>query len=282
MRVEDLPVASLGKLFGFDTERQSFLDQARGAAARANEIRNSLRYSKLEPTAAQNAELAALDSARAKATWMHDHLHSLCSNLRAWLTGLPRGTTLETVETPANPVRRGETLEAAIERIRDQITTVGNQLDMTRHAPLPRADQKDLIRDWVRLTAARCRPMISFQNDQCRVDLLRPDADAHTAFLDGLSVLARAVPDALAAMLIKDLDDAGMPGANDGALSAPDRIAKVAQLERELLTLERDEEHLIERAHASGVLVQRRETASAAAVLNVRIAARKAAAAVAA
>jgi hypothetical protein len=275
MRVDDLPVEALGRLVHFDTDRQTYFDQVRGATARANEIRHSLAYSREQPTPAQEAELTALDNARAKAQWMHDQLHGLTSNLKQWLHGLPKGTVLEMAEVPPNPVRKGETLEKAINRVRGEIVSVGNRLDVTKHAPRPKDERKADAAEIVRQRAALGRPRYDERGGHLVPDHVDPTKmDRDTVFVDVLNYDAWKNPDAVLAAYHRDID--AMPDPVD-AMPTPERISRVGELSAALLELERQEEHLIERAAGSGLLIERRTDASPAAVLNVRVGARRAA-----
>jgi hypothetical protein len=279
MKPEALPRAALNKWVGFETAKAAHLAAARNAAAEANEIRRACAYAKIAPDPLQQVRLDHLDAQRSQAQTAHDELHDLCSNLQQGLGSLPRDARLEPTPPPLIQLVGDETIADALTKTREQIAALGRKLDMVRMAPLPIEAKRDLAREYALSLAARCRPAISFHNDQIRCDFLRPESDPQTAFLDGLSALAWINPDAFADALIREIDAMPEPGSS---IDATSRIKEVARLEREIIMLERREEALVEIGLREGLALSRRSECSALAVFGVRVVTGRNAASVAA
>lgn len=275
MRVEDAPLHIVRRLTQYEVERQALLNAARNAATRANEIRNSLRYRRQEPNAAENEELSVLDAHRDKAQRDHDELHGLVSSLRQWLNSLPAQTKLELAPSPMISLTGNETLIEQVEAIRREITRVGNRLSVVRHAVLPKSEMKQLAKAYAESLARP--PTVSFANDAIRCDFLTMQSDAQTAFKDLLHLLAWADASLIWKALHKMID--GLPDLGEAAMSASARIKETNRLADELLSLERREEAMLAIAEREGLSVVRRSEASPQAILGVRIVGRREAAA---
>jgi hypothetical protein len=73
----------------------------------------------------------------------------------------------------------GKTLAVAIEAVRGEIAELKRQLDVTRRAPLPQADQRALVESFVIELMRRGRPSVAVVGDKLRLqfrgDMLAPE-----------------------------------------------------------------------------------------------------------
>lgn len=117
---------------------------------------------------------------------------------------------------------------------------------------------------WIAKRAAECDPSIgNLLRGQAELDLSALDAGGRRDLEPALCLL---VPDAIREMIAQRLD-AALDGQQ--TMSAEDRERRLADIEAELLQLERDEETIVERLEADGVPTARRADADPRAVLGL-------------
>jgi hypothetical protein len=162
--------------------------------------------------------------------------------------------------------RQGETAAQAVDRTRDEIVAVQNNLDIVQRAPLPRDDLKKTAGVLVALLAQRCKPKVSAGRDGVEVAFSDPRADTLCHHLDIAAFYAWLDPTAMVRAIEREIDK--LPDTL-APMSAKERERRAGELAGQLLELERMEEMLIEMAASEGIDIGRRENASAAAVLGI-------------
>jgi hypothetical protein len=157
--------------------------------------------------------------------------------------------------------KRGETIVAAVERVRQQIADLTSQLDDLRAAPLTRTELRKRAAALVDELAERGRPIAHVERGEFSVQWRRTlSAIPGMTPTDAVALLAWIDPDTLVARLMGEIPDA--PG-----VSAAERERREPELEAQILALERVEEALIEKTTE----VARRPNANPAAILGVMV-----------
>jgi hypothetical protein len=257
MMVTDLPEAAAQKMICFQDDCDAALAASRDAAQ---------RLSQLTPDADPRL-VERLQHRRGEASNKHAELSALVNNLKTWVNKV-RGT-LEVVEPASVKLEQGEAIAAAVERTRDSISALQSRLQNISDAPPPKAEDKRRAAALVAERGKRGRPRYDSRSDRLAIEHVDPQTqDIHTAVNDFVNVLAWFAPDLLLAAYTRDIDEAPERA---HALLPEERSRRLAELSGQLETLERSEEALIEQAAAAGIEIARREDASPAAVLGVRL-----------
>jgi hypothetical protein len=196
----------------------------------------------------------------------------LLARLREWVRDLPGDARLDVAKPPSISLEGPH--RDVVARVRREIEAKKRDLFATWSARASRDDARRQARELVYRLAASARPSVSVERGELRVhgfqDGVTPVGPPTTPQVVGL--LAWLDRDAVVAALEREIDALpGAIGASAGALSRDARAARIAQLEGEILDLERAEEGIIEDALLSGVDLPRRQDASPAAVLGVRL-----------
>ncbi len=260
----ELPEAAKEKLLSLDAARVEAEDAARSARARINGMGRDA-----DPRIVEKLQQAA-----ERHRQRHDDLHALTASVRQWLNGLAPGVALETYAAVGTKPHKGETVVQAIARLRDEITATKNHLRTVKAAPLPRADAKALAAVYVQQLAERGRPQVWFDRERLNVafvDPRRPDSFAH--FLDVAAFAAWLNPDVMVTRFEEAID--ALPPETQTAMPKEEQEKRAAELAAALLELERQEEFLISTAAGDGLAIERRPTASPAAVLSVVVVAKQ-------
>lgn len=196
----------------------------------------------------------------------HREAAALNTHLLRWLER-NRSVELEDLPVARPRLLKGETAVDAITRVRDRIAALRSEHTATEGAMLPIADLKALVRSHVQTLADRARPKITAESDKVEVTFRskgegwsnKPDLEGLLAWLD---------PAAFEARLCEEL--AGTPSTSI-RLSREEKSAALSKLRVDMDALEREEEALIEMAtDTNGVTIERRASASPAAILGVR------------
>jgi hypothetical protein len=246
----ELPEQAKSRLRDLELAKMSAEDAMRGTA---------MRLSGLSPDA--DPELCdKLAGERQRQSHRHSQLTQLVSRCRQWLAELPRDSVLQV----APPISGVELKPGAIEAARHEIAALRQQLIAVRGASLPVSDQKALAEQYVVKLMRQGKPTVAVVRDELKVT---PRGDM-VAAEDVLALLAWAAPDAVLRSLEREIDH--LPE-RSGALPQSERLARVAELEAQLLTLERHEESLIMQAAAVGQEVLPRLDMSPLALLNVAL-----------
>jgi hypothetical protein len=257
-----LPAAAAAKLAEIGLSRDAALDSMRGAQGRINSL-------------PQSAEGLAhrLAAERDKHAERHRVLSMLVSRLNQFHVELRLGPGFVVEPAPAVDIKlkASETPSAAIAAVRKDIGRVLGEIATTRALPMKRASQLEAMRAYLAGLAARSWPKVVFDAKGNATVRWIEDMATMDGVL-GLLVFALGSDQVASAFALK------LPAEASNAISPLERERKLAGLAAELLSLERKEESLIEKASADGTEVLRRPDASPLAVLGIAIVAAKEAA----
>ena len=183
----------------------------------------------------------------------------MLGRVRGFLATLPPGTVLEAIPLAKPQMRTGETVLEVIARVRGELAAAQCELMQLRAAPLPIDDLKQMATEAVSRFAT---PSLQVQDG--RLDIGWPkDPVAFLAWVNAEQVVAR---------LHEQIDRLPAPA---NALSAAERNRRTTEISARILELEHEEEALVEAALEAGHDgVSRREVASPAVVLGVRVSTR--------
>ncbi len=243
-----LPPAAQDILNSLELARDSALDAGHSAASRLSGL----------PRDASAGQRERLSAERDRHAERHRVLAQIVSRINQFRTELAAGVVLEPAPAVEIKLKSGETPSDAVERLRGEISAIRQQLQATRSAPLPLADQKQLIAQSVLERAQSGRPRVVVADDAARI-----------AFRENIpvtSLLCWLMPDVMTAALSAELIERA------GAMPADERTRKVAELEALLLAAERSEAALIERARETGIEVLPRVDMDVRAFLGVNVA----------
>jgi hypothetical protein len=207
-------------------------------------------------------------------------------NVMAWLRdgGMPAGTMLESLEIEAPKLLKGEGALDGIERLRRRVRELRADLRRIQSAPFPSAHARARMHEQVEALAQRGAPDISslIEHDGAIAwPTLRlrsmviggPEALAFGEVIDTVGLFAWMHRDAL----IARLDAEVASSADDGAALSPEaRETAAAEVQADLLAVERDESALVWQALAQGLPVEHRADVSPLALLGLQLVSRPA------
>jgi hypothetical protein len=226
-----VPESAQRRLEQLDVEVGMALDQMRSLQSRANMV---------EPGSDLHERLMA---ARDEQGRRHNHLSRVASSCRQYLfeLRLPPGEVLApvTARASAQPAK-GETAAQAIGKLRIEMLVIAQELARARSAPLPIADQIALAEQYISRRAMLATPRIVIQRDV--LNLVWAD-DVVVSKSDLISLLCWLAPKSVLGAVRAGIEAA--PAAAN-AMAAVERDAKVAELSRALLDLERREVALLD------------------------------------
>jgi hypothetical protein len=198
--------------------------------------------------------------------------------IEIFLGTLASGTTpfagpLRAIERAPSKPQPGETLIAAINRVRTEIAAVKMRLAGVVNAPPTRAELEAAVDAYVADLVAKGQPSIVLGGNG-KITIAMPDV-----MTMGAPSTAFHAPSGSASALLAARDPKGLrtlilsnaPTCEDG-ISAADRTKLRAQLDAQLLALEHAEEDYVRQALASGVEVHRRADVSGWALLGLTVA----------
>ena len=230
-----------------------------------------------EDLVAEQKRLTELDADRSKAAQSGG---TLLSNVRAWVGDGRQGTVMESIKVPTPKLSKGETITAAIDRLRQQAKDLRTKLVEIERAPEPSAVARAKAREQLAALAARgtidvCRLVgqaggkIDFPETQLTLKVYNsePAAVAIGQVPDVLSLLALLNGPALTAICDKAIaatsDDAH-------ALTTEQRQKQTAQNMDALFAVELDQATLTFEAWRDGLPIEANPDIQPAAVLAVR------------
>jgi hypothetical protein len=259
----ELPAAAAAKLTELTLARDAALDSMRGAQGRMDSL----------PADAANQMRERLTVERDRHGERHRQFSMLVSRLNQWCIELrlPPRTLLELASAVLDiKLASGETVSGAVAAVRSEIAGVQRELASVRAAPLKKSSQQEAINAYLARLAQSARPRIGFDvRGNARVSWTE---DMIVSKDDLLGLLAFILgPEQISAAFARELEQE--PERAD-ALSPLERDKRIAELSASLLSLERREETLIERAASDGIEVLRRSDAAPLAVLGVEIVAK--------
>jgi hypothetical protein len=199
----------------------------------------------------------------------------------AWLkSGMPGGTTLEDAEEVQPQLPKGESVIEGVERLRRRCRELKADLHRITSAPYPSGYCKARAKEQIEALAMQGAPIVSnvVEHDG---DLIWPMTSLRSEVLGGeLPSLAFAEifnPVALACwlhrdLLIKRLDDEINAEADDAAaLTHEARQRAGAEVQGDLLDIERQEAALVWQAQQQGLPVEHRGDCSPQAILGAAL-----------
>lgn len=240
---------------------------ARAAAASANGRRKDLLGNRGDPEV--EIEIARLTQQQAHHDHRYRELSGLAAQITQWLTAQPPSAKFEITKSHSPEIRKGETLQRAVARVRAEIVEVQQQLRATRSAAMPKDDAKVAARAYVDALIAKARPSVKLSGGALEVDFSSNDSYGAST-RRAVELMAWLHPEQFVARLEAEID--ALPEAKV-SMSAEAKRARAAELVDVIDQLERDEEALIAKAEADGIEILRRATASPLAVLCLRRAA---------
>lgn len=208
--------------------------------------------------------LALAESSQAERRERAKRAANLVAELQSWLQARQRnGTAFRSMPPPKVDLKQGESPLQAVDRIRDQIAATRAELQQVKAMRHDDVTLKAQAKESVKLYASQGRQELTNLTDVLE---LKPPNDIHLikARTAALSVCAWLFPGEMLAKLEAEID--ALPG--EGVTPA-DRRTKIAELTRQLDSLERQEEALICHASAQGQFISRRTDASPTAVLAI-------------
>jgi len=196
--------------------------------------------------------------------------------LQGWVEQLPAGTTMKSHVLLKVGSARGSIPEQ-VASIRDEVAGLAEERERVSSAPKHSSEVKAMARRQLLALAERGRPdltallhgngQLSFTR-QTETRWLNERPVTVDGDIDVSALMAWLDHDLLAARLEAEID----AQTNDEfALAAADRTARLAEIDADILSLERQEEVMIEAAEKSGQDIPRRPEASPLAILSVSI-----------
>jgi hypothetical protein len=268
--LERLPVQGRSKLQLIADLAADALADADAAQSRLNDLARRSRPDGVgeDPSVVRLAAKVEVQTDR------HQALFGLFNACQRWLRSLPPAVELEVVAAPGPPpdiVGKDEmvTAEEAAMRLRSRLAQLTIERMEVANAPEPKADIKRAIRAQMANLAADSGPTLRAERGKVEAVFLDHRADFGITPSWVAGVLCWLLPTEMAKAL-DAMVDAAIP--DDGSsMTMDEQRAALEALDREIEVLERSEESLIETAFTRGVDVLRRQSASPAAVLGVRL-----------
>ena len=249
-------------------QSQEAFDALNSVTRRLSDLNRSLSSAPASDIRAITEEIKRLRERQSDLAAKHRNLADLCSAIDYWLAS--NHEPLEHLKRPIKAApKAGETLSAAIIRIRGDIAALYRERANIQRAGIPAEDLKASAAEYVQRLRAKGAPRIIADHEQdFRVEFTFSEAWEDKGIRSSLpAILCWLDPDAFAARLHDAIDKRpGMPL----TMSSSARASKLSDLEAQILQAERDEESLIEAAEESGILVMRRLDATPLAVLSLR------------
>jgi hypothetical protein len=263
-------IALIGRTERLREDLSHLRSEQQQAAARARELGSdeaataaAAQYD--EAIREVQSEIDRLASERQKREAKRDDTARLVGALRGWLQDCSiRAQPLAPHQHQPPKLRDNETPMDALPRIRGEIERLGRDLQLLAAAALPIAEMRERARQWVSELASAGRPVLRTAAGAFSIEWM-PGAHGGPMAPAGVAVLAATFPDALLAVVEAEIVKVGGTG-----LSSGERPGREKELRGKLLSLERDEEALVEMALAAGFDVVRRPACNALAVLNLR------------
>lgn len=248
-------------------------DVLRGTVNRASELNRVMLLRSAGDIEDEKAELSRLQALQAQQQRRHMEIANCVMRLRRFFMELPASVDLEDAPREKVQARKGESLPDAINRVRLEISRAQSEVRKLSQAGPRAADLKRAARKYVMQLAETGRPKITATHEKFEIEFqtggftLAPNVRAIISWLD---------PDALIKRLEDEIDALPVPPLT---LSLKEKNERLTVAKAKLLTLEREEEALIEAASDDGQRIVRRYDADPVAVLGVQIKRTKAVAA---
>ncbi|WP_157961401.1 hypothetical protein [Microvirga flavescens] len=222
-----------------------------------------------------DAEIARIDAALVRPT---THLPSLFAKLEKWVRGqVAKGNSFQVAPPVSSPLKKGEIQADAVERIRQRIRHLREDLKTVKAAPIPSEMAKRLAREQIEARAKAARPDVLELVEtggkvkwptSANLHMIRLRDDAASVVVpqvDVVGLLAWISGDALIAGIEREIDDMAD---DQNALTPQEQKTRKAEILADILAFEREEEAIIE---TTGTAIVRRLDADPRAILGVAI-----------
>ncbi|QWG13645.1 hypothetical protein KMZ29_02595 [Bradyrhizobium sediminis] len=247
---------------------QEARDAASSVTRRASDLGRALATAPASEAANIEHELTRLRARQSELAAKHRNQADLIAAITHWLSSATG--TLETVKPAKAALQKGETISAAVVRLRARIHALTTERVKVMQAGVPIADLKAQAAAYVDALVDRGRPRIIADHRRDFEVQFRVGETWSDAGLAGRlpAILAWLDPDQFLAKLNQTIDAMPTP---PFAMSGKARAQKLIALEASLLQCEREEEALIESSEETGPVILRRLTADPRAVLCLGI-----------
>lgn len=264
-----LPTLARVKLDRLFTGEQEARDAVGAVSRRLSDLGKSLATAPASDAGSIEHELTRLRARQSDLAAKHRNLADLNAAITHWLSSATG--TLEYVKPVKAALQKGETISAAIVRLRQRIRALASERVKVMQAGLPIADLKAQAAAYVDALAGRGSPRIVADH---RRDFEVQFAVAENWEDQGLraklpAILAWLDPDGFKKRLTDAIDKMPQPAFT---ISGKARAQKLIGLEAELLQCEREEEALIDASEeGEGPIILRRLDADPRAILCIEI-----------
>jgi hypothetical protein len=195
---------------------------------------------------------------------------ALASSVVGFINSLPPNVALDPAKVIRPKVQDGETVRAAVERIREEIAECISDQMVTKAAPPPKADLRKQAKAHVQALADKARPGVHVdgRSGSLIVRWMQSEAiqGARVKADEVAGLLAAVLPAEMTRLLIAQVDALAEPRLS---LTRDQKAERLAEIAARLDGLEREEEALIELASRDGVEIMRRPEASGYAILGL-------------
>jgi hypothetical protein len=239
---------------------------------RIAETENLIRLTNQETDAAQVAALQEEIKRQVGRRDIHEHrfltLNRRLVGLTTWLSQLAPGVVLEDAPAPDNP-GDGKLGEKGVDYCRDEIHRLIEARKHTARALLPMDTVLQQVDAHVDALAKRGAPAITMEKDQLSV---RHSFDGFgSSPSNSIAMMAWLHPDEMKQRLRDEVLAIRETQRSLPVMTQEARKAKLRELDARILAFEYEEEALICEAAECGQSIERRENASPAAVLGVKM-----------
>ena len=202
------------------------------------------------------------------------------ANVEAWLKDRPGGTALEDFKGSAPTLQKGEDILTGIERLRRRVRELAADLNRIGSAPFPSAYATAQMRAQIEALAQRGTPAVSLlveHDRQIQWPQTSLRATIYNAAVPGFAATETTDLLALTCWLHRDaliakLDALIAEEADDKAASTREaRERQAAELQGDLLAIERDESVLVWAAQGQGMPAEHRSDCSPQAILGFQL-----------
>lgn len=271
--MRELPKRAKAKFLRLADAENEAADVLRGTVNRESELNRVMLLRSGGNLEAEEAELSRLQGLRAQQHRRHTEMSNSVMRVRRFMMELPAGIEIEDAPREKTQPQKGESWSDAINRVRREIATLQSNVRETLKAGPRAADLKRAAKNYVKGLTDIGRPRIIATHEAFELAF---ESGSFAGVPNMRAILAWFDPDTLLARLEDEIDALPVPALT---LSLKEKNERLTVAKANLLSLEREEEALIESAADDGHHVTRRHDADPRAILGVRIKRRKAVAA---
>jgi hypothetical protein len=263
----ELPIKAKMKFATMIDAERAVQDQALSISRRINALNSSLATAPASEAASIEHEISRQRGKLQEAQQRYRKRADLNAKLRYFVQAT--AGSLEDMKPPKPLKLAGETLAAAVRRIRGRISALAAEKRAVELAALPAADAKKEAGEYIKALVAKGRPKITYgHGQQFRATFNAMIDNAYTTQADIAAYLAWLDPVSFAERIFAEIEAQPAP---ELALSVTARAQKLVGIEAELLQCEREEEALVMTSEesADGPPITRRIDADPKAILCI-------------